>query len=361
MKILQVITSLRTGGAEHVVVQLALRLQTQGHEVDVVTFDGTDTPYKKMLVEGGVKVICFSRKHANAYNPLYVFRLARMMRKYDVVHTHNTTPQLYAALANMFCRTKLVTTEHSTNNRRRMWKGYGFIDRWMYRQYNEVVCISDIAKKTLEKYLGGCQTSTIVINNGVDVGRFHSAQELQGVKAEGDFAIVMIAGFRDSKDQDTLIKSMALLPQNYKLWLVGVGVRESKLLALVKELHIEDRVKFWGLRMDVPEILKSADVVVMSSHWEGLSLSNLEGMSAGKPFVASDVNGLREVTTGAGILFPHQDAKALAAIIKRLHEDKEYYKHTAEACYQRALKYDINKMIRRYEQEYQKLIKNKDE
>ena len=47
----------------------------------------------------------------------------------------------------------------------------------------------------------------------------------------------------------------------------------------------------------------------MSSHWEGLSLSNVEGMSAHKPFIASDVNGLREVTKGYGILFPHEDAK----------------------------------------------------
>jgi len=112
-----------------------------------------------------------------------------------------------------------------------------------------------------------------------------------------------------------------------------------------------------GIRADVPKILKSADVVVMSSHWEGLSLSNIEGMSSGKPFIASDVNGLREVTNGYGLLFPHGDAEALATIIKKLHDDKAYYDLVANRCYQRALQYDIHKMIDGYEQLYNRIIK----
>ena len=102
----------------------------------------------------------------------------------------------------------------------------------------------------------------------------------------------------------------------------------------------------------MPRILKSADVVVMSSHWEGLSLSNIEGMSAGKPFIASNVNGLREVTEGYGILFPHEDAQALADIIRRLHDDPEYYAQTAQRCYERAKQFDIGTMVERYDSVY---------
>jgi len=115
---------------------------------------------------------------------------------------------------------------------------------------------------------------------------------------------------------------------------------------------VTERVKLLGIRSDVPQILKSADVIVMSSHWEGLSLSNIEGMSSGNPFVASEVNGLKEVTAGYGILFPHGDAEALANVIKKLHDDSEYYRQVAERCYQRALQYDIRKMVDAYEQLY---------
>ena len=76
-------------------------------------------------------------------------------------------------------------------------------------------------------------------------------------------------------------------------------------------------------------------------------------MAAGKPFVASDVDGLREVTQGYGILFPHEDAKALADIIKRLDEDKGYYDEVADRCYQRAKEYDLASTIAEYNEVYE--------
>ena len=118
-------------------------------------------------------------------------------------------------------------------------------------------------------------------------------------------------------------------------------MEEVKQLAL--SLGVCERVRFLGLRTDIPNVLTAADVIVMSSHWEGLSLSNVEGMSAHKPFIASDVNGLREVTKGYGILFPHEDGKALANEINQLAESDKYYDEVANRCYNRALEFDISK------------------
>ena len=115
------------------------------------------------------------------------------------------------------------------------------------------------------------------------------------MSSNGKFIVIMVAAFRKQKDQDTLIKAIAKLPQEkFELWLVGDGERREELKKLVVEQNMEDNVKFLGVRSDVANVLKTSDVVVMSSHWEGLSLSNLEGMSVGKPFVASNVDGLRE-------------------------------------------------------------------
>ena len=133
-------------------------------------------------------------------------------------------------------------------------------------------------------------------------------------------------------------------------------MRQDAVKQLAESLGVLNNVRFLGLRTDIPNVLKAADIIVMSSHWEGLSLSNVEGMSAHKPFIASDVNGLREVTKGYGILFPHEDAVALARKIQHLADDKVCYEEIANNCYQRALEFDISNMVKGYNEVYQNVI-----
>lgn len=357
MRILQVITSLQIGGAEHVVVHLTKMLRQKGHTVDVVVFNGEETAFMRELKETGCRIYKLGK---GFYNLIYIPKLRRIMREYDIIHTHNSSPQLFAAIANIGLGKVLITTEHSTNNRKREYPMFSFVDKWMYARYAKVVTISTIAEKKLCSYLGfesnppnsPLQRRIVTINNGVDVNAFYHSESLPEMAHRGKFVSVMVAGFREAKDQDTVIRAIALLPDEYELWLVGDGVRRPEIEAEIVKQHVTERVKLFGIRSDVPQLLKSADVIVMSSHWEGLSLSNIEGMSSGKPFVASEVNGLKEVTAGYGILFPHGDAEALAGIIRKLHDDSEYYNQVAEQCYQRALQYDIQKMVDAYEQLY---------
>lgn len=353
MKILQVITSLQIGGAEKLVVDLVTLYVEKGHQVDVLLFNGVDTPFKKQLQDSGIRIIEFSQG-GNVYNPLYIFRLIPIMKKYDVVHTHNTAPQLFAALANLFCRTKLITTEHSCNNRRRGNMLFRLLDKWMYRQYHSIVAISDKAEENLTAYLHSTDR-VLTIYNGVNCTSFRDAQpDLQW--RNGKKVITMVAGLRMEKDQDTLIRAMQYLSKDcYELWLVGDGVRRSGLEKLAEDCGVTDNVKFWGIRSDIPTILKTSDIVVMSSHWEGLSLSSIEGMSSGRPFLASDVDGLHEITDGYGILFPHGDDKAFAAEIEKLANDKGWYQLVAEKCQQRAAEFDIEKTVEQYLNVYKQL------
>lgn len=389
MKILHIITSLQTGGAEMLVVNLMPRFKTLGHEVGVVVFNGEHTALMEQLERECPECKIYSLG-TSYYNPWYIVRLIRIMRNYDVVHTHNSSPQLFAAIANIVCRKKLITTEHNTNNRKRDHWLLAKIDRWMYTRYDQTICISDQAEENLREYLAyprplpkgkgslfpdpspkgkgesvecsdskktqnsKLKTNILTIYNGVDVEAIHQAQPIEELKTD-KFVVVMVAGFRPQKDQDTLVKAMALLPKDqYELWLVGDGVRRESVECLVLSFGLRNSVKFLGLRTDVPRILKTADVVVMSTHYEGLSLSNIEGMAAGKPFVASDVEGIREVTQGYGILFPHEDAEALAEIIQHLHDNPDYYKEIADNCYKRAKQFDISKMVLKYNDVYTK-------
>lgn len=355
MKILQVITSLRTGGAEKLIVDMVPLYQKQGHQVDVLLFDGTETPFKKQLRDKGVTIYQL-REGGSVYNPLYICKLIPFLRKYDIVHTHNTACQLFTAIAGLFSSTVLVTTEHTTSNRRRNWKGYKILDQWMYSWYQSVICISNKAYDNLRQYLGS-DKSLRVIYNGIDVNLYRMAEADSSLK-NGKTIITMVAGFRPQKDQDTLVRAFQYLPTDqYELWLIGDGERRPDVENLVNKLNLSAVVRFWGIRNDIPVLLKSSDIIVMSSHYEGLSLSSIEGMSVGKPFVASDVDGLHEVTLNAGILFPHGDAKALADIILHLHEDPVYYQQIADQCLQRAAEFDIHKTVDQYLQLYQSLYR----
>ena len=151
MRILQVITSLHTGGAEKLVVDITRILRIRGHVVDVVVFDGKDTPFMKQLRETGCKVYSLSIG-GSVYSLSYILKLRKIIRDYDVVHSHNTSPQFFVALANLCCKRIIVTTEHNTTNRRRnnpLWKP---VDKWMYNKYRKIICISDQAEENLKKY-----------------------------------------------------------------------------------------------------------------------------------------------------------------------------------------------------------------
>ena len=357
MRILQVITSLDMGGAETLVVNLIPRLQALGNTVDLCIFNGKETPLTHRLKKESPQTKIYALGHG-VYNPLYILKLVKVMKNYDIIHTHNSSPQLFVAIASLFSHINLVSTEHNTSNRKRNWKWYRPIESWMYGRYNHVICISKIAEEKLREYMGGewfvepsnRYKSITTINNGIDVNAISEAvpcKELLGLK-EKRKAILMVAGFRKQKNQDTIIRALTLLDkEKYEIWFAGIGERMEE---------VRERVRFLGLRTDIPNVLRAADVIVMSSHWEGLSLSNVEGMSAHKPFIASDVNGLKEVTKGYGILFPHEDAKALAEEINRLASDEAYYNEIAERCYNRAMEFDISNTVSGYADVYKNIF-----
>ncbi len=353
---LHVITSMVTAGAEHLLVDLLPALRDQGNEVELAVFDGTDFPFLREIKERGITVHSFGLNH-NVYSPKNIIKLVPFMKRYDIVHTHNTAPQLFAAIAKTVSLSgaKLVSTEHSTNNRRRGKWYFKPVDRWMYGRYAGIICISDQAASNLVAHIGkGFNVCTIF--NGVDTSRF--VAPVREIGPSRGIVVTMVARFVEAKDQDTLVRAIAELPATYRLQLVGDGERRSEVEALVQTLGIGDRVNFMGIRSDIPDILRDSDIVVMSSHWEGLSLSNIEGMASGRPFVASDVDGLREVTDGYGLLFPHGDANALADVLRSLAEDKDLYRKTAERCQERALQFDISVMAAKYNELYKRVTGN---
>lgn len=359
MKILHVIASLRTGGAEKLMVDILPRLKSMGNNVDLVVFDGHRTFFTEQLEAAGVNIIPFS-KEGGIYNPLSIFKLRKYLPRYDIVHTHLTSPQFFTAIASVLCSVALVTTEHNTSNRRRRWKWYAWVDRWMYRKYKHVICISEATEQNLRELIGDGVTELSTIYNGIDVEKLAKAEPLNRSEltpAPDKKIVVMVAAFRYQKDQKTLIRAVRRLPEDYELWLVGGGELKEEVEAYIKDQGMTERVRMIGIRPDVPSVLKTADIVVQSSHIEGFGLAAVEGMAAGKPLLASNVEGLSQVVKGAGVLFEHEDDEALAYEIQRICNDKKLYNGLVQKGYERAKLYDIQKMVEEYYKVYQKVLK----
>lgn len=356
MKVLHVITQLDdAGGAEKLLQDLLPELQARGVEVDCAVIYGHDSQNMRSLESHGIHVFELGYdKHY--YNLFKVFKLLRYTRSYDIIHAHNTPAVVLVALANVFRKRKIVMTLHSTVDRLRDKKITKWFDTIMQNHYDSIICCSLAAEDALRSSMSLPHPIIKTVNNGVELKRFLEAspqKEMSGMPCK---KITMVAWFREPKEHKNVIDAMAYLPEHYHLFLVGDGGMKEGCIQYARDKGLGERVHFLGLRNDVPQILKASDFVVLASHYEGLSLSTIEGMAAGKPFVASDVPGIREVVEGAGCLFPEGGAKALADTILALANDKRKYDETAMRCQQRAMNYDMSTMADGYKEIYDKLM-----
>lgn len=353
MKILFVITSLRNGGAEHLVADLLPRIQDEGHKIELALFDASPTPLSRRLANSGIKIHNFGKGAWQMWNPLHILKLRRIIKtgNYDIVHSHNSPAQILIALAGVKKWCKFVTTEHNTSNKRRgTWWG-NMIDRRVYAAYHHVVCVSEQTKQNLLNHVHIDPDKVTIIPNGVDILQFRSpapegyANDIPSV-TPGSKIIFMAGAFRKQKDQQTLIRAMKHLPDNFMLWLAGGWILRKECEKLCNDLGISDRVVFLGERSDIPELLQRADIVALSSHYEGMSLSAIECMASGKPFIASNVPGIREMAENAALLVPEGNDIAWADAIFQITNNQMLADEIVKNCSERVMNFDIKKTLK---------------
>jgi glycosyltransferase involved in cell wall biosynthesis len=346
MKILQVINSLGTGGAEKLLLDTIPLYRQRGIEMDIVVFWDNNLPFitaLKALNCCQVIVLKYSENYKDIYSITHIWKLRKYLKEYDIAHVHLFPAQYFTVLANMSIgnKCKLVFTEHNTTNGRMQKSYFHRIEQFIYSRYTKLI---------YNVYIGAVESKSIVIHNGVNLEQISEASAMAKLNLHPDIKstntlLLQVSAFRAQKDQKTVITAMALLDDNVILVLVGDGEIINESRELVIRLSLEKRVFFIGQRMDIPQLLKTADIIILSSKYEGLSLSSIEGMASGSPFLASDVPGLSEVVGGAGILFEVGNAEELATKIQRLLDNKALYEDTVKACKVRAAEYDIHKMI----------------
>lgn len=348
MRILHIINGLGGGGAEKLIVDTVPLLVQKGNEVDVLLLNGQKTSFYHELEKQKVGRIFTLGE--SFYNPLYIFKIIPFLSSYDIIHVHLFPSMYFVAIAKILsCKNvNLIFTEHNTINRRLDKKIFNPLDRFIYSYYKKIICITPEVKEQLILKLNLDATKLEVIENGINIEKVLSAVKLDRKDfgyEKGDRLLIMVAAFREQKDQDTVIKTLKELPENYKLLLVGDGVRRSKLEDLVSRLNLQNRVNFLGFRSDVYALYKMCDLAILSSHWEGFGLVSVEAMASGTPMIASDVSGLNSVVKNGGLLFQTGNTEELKRIILELINNHELYDEVSIAGKEKSKIYSIDKTI----------------
>lgn len=340
MKIIHVITSLEIGGAQRLLADL-LPLQAISEKVSLLVYERVHNTFEQSIELAGIEIISLD-KH-NFYDPSIILQMRKIFKNYDLIHAHLFPTLYWVSLAARGLKAKCIYTEHSTTNSRRNKGIFRAVERYMYRRYERIVSISQQTQDALTSWLEQLDKRFVVINNGVNIQKFSSVHQPVIPKS-----LIMVSRFVKSKDQETVIRAMKDIDKEAVLSLVGDGENKKYCEELAKRIGVADRVLFLGARSDVPELISSSYIGIQSSNWEGFGLTAVEIMASGKPIVATDVDGLRQVVEGAGEVFALGNASELSVKINNLLANQEYYNAISERCKARAMNYDINIMNERY-------------
>jgi len=364
MKILQVIDRMmRSGGAEKFALDLTVALsKIDGVDVEVLSISPPENEdFVNILVGQGIK-------HHVLSDRLYSLSNAFLLKNYidngnyDIIHVHLFPALYYASFARILSRKhfKLIYTEHSTTNKRRNRLIFRLTDRLVYGRYNSIVGISDKVKDNLDRHLS--RNDVKIINNGIDIDAIQNSMpsNLRGCEnIPSDVTIVtMVSRIADGKDYKTLIKAIEHLPDCFHLVFVGDGPLMPDLKDCVHKSEAANRIHMLGLRTDVFGILKTSDIIVLSTHHEGFSIAMLEAMASKKPFVASAVEGIKDLVDGTAELFEYQNEKELASILFALYKDKKRYSCVADRCFRFAQRYDIRNVAEKYLSVYNQMVQS---
>jgi glycosyltransferase involved in cell wall biosynthesis len=357
MKILHITNTFSEGGVDTLLLNLLPNLKSLGVDVELLVLNKNEIALVSKLRECGITVHLGRFANIRAIRNIGFIR--KYLQKYDLVHAHLFPIQYFVVLASLFLKKKaiLITTEHGCTNKRRKYGLLRNIERFIYRRYSKVVCVSNASQKNLEDWVG--IQNTYMIYNGINLQKIQQAKPYYKKELnipEDSKVVIMVARFFNQKDHKTVIKAVTLLDQKIHVLFCGSGEDGiNECCHFAHTLGVDRRIHFLGNRVDIPQLLKSSDIAVLSSFYEGFSISLLEYMAAGLPVIGTDVDGTHELLQNHGILFPIGDYECLAKEITKLSEDKKYYDEITEKCHNRVKDFNEDVMANNHEKLYQEL------
>jgi glycosyltransferase involved in cell wall biosynthesis len=338
MKIAHVVDSMEIGGAETLVSQMCRLQRERGHDPCVYAVLTLGPLGEQMRAEGFAVHANVGRYLSDsARNFFHIFK----EKHPDVVHLHNPTPTVYAAMAARVAGVQsIISTRHSpVAQPRRLIVELKYAIAATCCDW--VVGICDATTNNLKNMHSVPARKIVRVYNGADpVSRV--AKELWPQK--NGFTLVYVGRLEPVKNHALLLNAFRSALQSMpglRLWMVGDGNDRKALESLAAELGIASQVTFWGQQLDVAPFFSAADTFIMSSKSEGLPMSLLQSFSMGLPAIVTGVGGMAEVVrlAHAGFTVSATDPAEMAAAILRLAagdtERKQFSKNAEEAYHSR--------------------------
>jgi len=323
VRILFVITGLGLGGAERQVADVVDRLTEKGHVVAVAFLTGR-AQVIPAAPSVGVHALNMSKTPWGFLRGY--FRLRKLIRSFrpDVIHSHMVHANLLCRLVRLCVfMPRLVCTAHSTNEG-------GRLRMFLYRLTDGLADIStNVSHEAVTAFeaLGAVPLGRMLaVSNGIDCECFRpdtaTKQEVRRTAGiDGKQRIILAVGRFDlAKDYPNLLHAFGQVINKIpevRLWIAGDGPLRCRMEGLSNELGLSGTVSFLGARNDVPNLMRAADVFVLSSAWEGLPLVLGEAMASSLIAVATDCGGVRELLGDAGFLVPPRDSEALSLAMEK--------------------------------------------
>jgi L-malate glycosyltransferase len=322
LSLFQIDAGLEWRGGQRQAFFLARELRRRGTPFKFVV--QPDSPLHVKAAEAGLPVLPLRMK--NEFDLWAILRLAGAMRraKCRLAHFHDAHGLSVGSAAASLARVPIRVISRRVDFPIKSLRKY-------VKNIDVVIAISEEVKKVLVQ--GGVPDRLVeVVPSGIDFEPFREVKEKDFLRREfgftpDDYLVGIVAQLEDHKGHRDLIDAAKILKDHapkIKIVIVGEGSLRMTLDQQAHELKVDDIVYFLGFREDVPRILASLDLFVLSSRMEGLGSSLMDAMASRLPVVATQAGGIPEVVIHreTGLLVPPRDPLALAQAILKVYLDK---------------------------------------
>lgn len=327
LKIVLLIDSLVSGGAQRQLVELALNLDKTRYEPIVCVYHNIPE-LRPDLDNAGIPVVLIEKK--SKLDIRFLLGLIGFFRRVrpDIIHAYLNNASFWARITGRISGVKrIITSERNLDIHFSPFRV--FAEKILQHISNAIVVNAEAIKSLLVTRLGVSQAKIHVIYNGVDADKFvqpgpAAMMALRNLLdwREGDCVLSLPGRLAPQKNHLCLIKAVqSLRDDRIKVLFVGneTGGAEYKKM-IVSQVHargLDAQVFFAGRQEDMAAVYAVSNVVILPSLWEGLPNVVLEAMAAGRPVIASTIaDNARIVQHGVtGYLFPSDDDKALAECV----------------------------------------------
>lgn len=346
MKILQVITQSELGGAQTVVVQLANNLSKE-HDVVLVAGQG-DGKMWDMVNDKVVRENCphLQRSISLKNDFLAAIELRRLYKKYnpDIIHLHSSKAGTLGRI--VFPSKKIVYTVHGFDSIRLAFRKFLPIEKCLQYFCKAVVGVSKYDEMNLISE--GIKNNVSTVYNGIIIPDTNYIANIPQFNTEKPI-VLSIARVAAPKRADIFVEVARILPKYEFIW-IGNQCEITEYGTLPSNCH------FVGNIPNAGALCSKADLLMLSSDYEGLPMVILEAMSFGKPVVASNVGGISEMVrndiNGYAI---ENNAQQFAEKIQYILENKDVYSKFSQNAFDLFCdKLTVDKMVQGYLDIYNK-------